>query len=307
MNLSMPRVRRRSLALCVGAGALALAALIPALPASGSAKPASTVKAASGGYSNYLALGDSVAFGYVPPQAKPAPNYMDQRSFVGYPEDLAQALKLKVANASCPGETTASMLNVKALSNGCENAPGSSIGYRSVYPLHVNYSGSQEQFAINYLEHHTTKLVTIDIGANDYFLCVETTKDGCTSGKEIGNLIKEIETNLAKIYTGIRDTAHYTGPIVLVSYYSLNYADTAASGLDEALDSVLSGVTKKFGGITANGFQAFHLATRPFKGDTCAAGLLIKLPGGTCNIHPSPAGHLVLASTVAQALGANRN
>jgi hypothetical protein len=34
---------------------------------------------------HYLALGDSVAFGYVPPNAVPAPNYNNPRSFVGYP------------------------------------------------------------------------------------------------------------------------------------------------------------------------------------------------------------------------------
>src|SRR5215831_9406472 len=77
----------------------------------------------------YLALGDSVAFGYVPPQAVPAPNYQVAHSFVGYPEYLAQQLDEHVANASCPGETTASLLVAGAPSNGCESSPGSPGGY----------------------------------------------------------------------------------------------------------------------------------------------------------------------------------
>jgi hypothetical protein len=40
-----------------------------------------------------------------------------------------------------------------------------------------------------------------------------------------------------------------------------------------------------------------------FGGDPCAAGLLIKLPDGTCNIHPSPAGHLLLARAIEDVVG----
>src|SRR6516164_9891442 len=102
--------------------AVGMAGIVPALPAwAGSV----TGPAANG---TYLALGDSVAFGYVPPQAVPAPNYLDQHSFVGYPELLAQRLDEHVANASCPGETTGSMLSTSAQSNGCENSVGSPAG-----------------------------------------------------------------------------------------------------------------------------------------------------------------------------------
>src|SRR5215813_11172880 len=44
----------------------------------------------------YLALGDSVAFGYVPPEAVPAPRYNSAHTFVGYPEFLAQQLNERV-------------------------------------------------------------------------------------------------------------------------------------------------------------------------------------------------------------------
>ena len=66
----------------------------------------------------------------------------------------------------------------------------------------------------------------------------------------------------------------------------------------EALDSVIASVTEKFGGKVADGFAAFEGPSAAFGGSPCAAGLLIKLPGGTCNIHPSPAGHLLLAQAI---------
>jgi lysophospholipase L1-like esterase len=275
-----------------GTAMVAAASLVPALPAS--ATPATGPI----GYGTYLALGDSVAFGYVPPQAVPAPNYFDPRSFVGYPEDVARALHLPVSNASCPGETTASFLVPGAASNGCENSPGSSVGYRTEYPLHVQYRGTQMQYALRYLAvHRDTRLVTIDIGANDVFLCEETTTDGCTSTAELAAVLQEIAANLTAIYTQIRDVAHYHGLLVALTYYSLSYAPGQVAGT-EALDSVIASVTEKFGGKVADGFAAFEGPSAAFGGSACAAGLLIKLPDGTCNIHPSPAGHLLLAQAI---------
>src|SRR5262249_25579749 len=156
----------------------------------------------------YLALGDSVAFGYVPPQAVPPPNYQSAHSFAGYPEDVAQALRVGVWNASCPGETTASMLVAGAQSNGCENRLGSAVGYRTQFPLHVQYQSTQMEYALKYLAvHRHTQLVTINIGANDVFLCQETTTDGCASQAEFQAVLQEIAANLTAIYTQIRDVA----------------------------------------------------------------------------------------------------
>ena len=301
MMASAQRLTRRALGLCLGAGALLLATLIPAFPAS--AAPPRQQGSWAG--SNYLALGDSVAFGYVPPQAKPPPNYNNPKSFVGYPEDLGRALRLHTVNASCPGETTISMLAAGGQSNGCENSIGSPIGYRTLFPLHVKYSGTQTAFAVNYLEHHSTRLVTIDIGANDGFVCQETTADHCTSGPELTALIAQIEGNLTTIYQQLRDVAHYHGRIVALTYYSTDYANTLTTLEVELLNSAIVPVTKHFGGTIANGFEAFKVASKRFGGSPCRAGLLIKLPGGACNIHPSPTGHLVLAAAIAQAIGAN--
>ncbi len=280
----------------VGVAMGVAAGFVPALPASAGSV---TGPAANG---TYLALGDSVAFGFVPSQAVPPPNYRDAHSFVGYPEDVAQGLRVRVWNASCPGETTDSMLVAGALSNGCENSPASPTGYRSLYPLHVQYQGTQMQYALKYLAvHRHIQLVTIDIGANDVFICQEATKDHCTS--ELPAVLQEIRDNLTNIYTQIRNVAHYQGLLVALTYYSLSYSDPAQVAGTQALDNVITSVTEAFGGKVANGFTAFQGPSAAVGGSPCAAGLLIKLPDGTCNIHPSPAGHLLLAKAIEDVVG----
>jgi lysophospholipase L1-like esterase len=293
----MLSARRRVLVLT--AAALVLAVAFACGAGAASANPVG----GSAENGTYLALGDSVAFGYVPADAVPAPNYLDPHSFVGYPEFLAQQLGEHVANASCPGETSTNMLVAGTPSNGCENSPGSPVGYRTLFPLHVGYEGTQMEYAIHYLEaHRHTNLVTLDIGANDAFLCQETTSDGCAG--ELPGVLGQLAANLTTIFHDLRDVAGYDGPIVVLTYYSLSYSDPTALQQTEILNSVIAGVTSAHGGIVADGFGAFEGPSLAHNGDPCAAGLLIKLPDGTCNIHPSPAGHELLAGAIAEAIGA---
>ena len=288
----------RRAAVVAGAAVGVAAVLMPAVPASAGSV---TGPAANG---TYLALGDSVAFGYVPPNAVPPPNYLSAHSLAGYPEDVAQALRIRVWNASCPGETTASMLTAGVVSNGCENSPGSPTGYRTLFPLHVQYQGTQMEYALKYLAVHThIQLVTIDIGANDVFICQETTADHCTSQAELSAVLQQIAANLTNIYTQIRN-AGYQGPLVALTYYSLSYSDPAQVAGTQLLNSVIASVTEAFGGQVADGFAAFEGPSLAAGGSPCTAGLLIKLPDGTCNIHPSPAGHLLLAQAIEEVVGA---
>ena len=291
---------------------LAVAASLSALPllvmagcssAASTAAPAkaSPAKAVNG---TYLALGDSLAFGYVPAEALPAPNYQSASSFVGYPEDVGQALRLGVWNASCPGETTGSMLVAGAPSNGCRNSPDRD-NYRDLYPLHVRYQGTQMQYALSYLAvHRHTQLVTINIGSNDWFLCRNTMPDQCT-GADFRDMLAKLAQNLTAIYTQIRDVARYDGPLVALTSYSIRYKNPPGP-LEVAtgrIDKVIARVTGKFFGKVADGFAAFEAGSAGFGGDACAAGLLVKLPNGTCDIHASPAGHLLLAQAIEDVVG----
>ena len=293
-SLSRRAVRITSIVALVGA-----TVVVPVAATTGSAAP----RHGDDRGGTYLALGDSVAFGYVPPNATPAPNYADQWSFVNYADYVARDYGVRVTNASCPGETTASMLNVTAQSNGCENSyvSGQSVpqGYRTLYPLHVPYQGTQTAFAVQYLTaHRHTRFVTIDVGANDAFLCQAMTTDGCLSPSELANVGNEIATNLASIYTQIRQV--YAGPIIALDYYSLDYNSAVDNATSAFLNSVINKVTAAFGGTVADGFGAFETASGAGL-NPCTAGLLIPVPGG-CNIHPTHLGHRVLAQAIEQAL-----
>jgi lysophospholipase L1-like esterase len=246
----------------------------------------------------YLALGDSVAFGYRPPAVTPPGDYFDASNFVGYPEDAATAIPLVLTNASCPGETTTSMITPGAQSNGCENSIGSPVGYRTLFPLHVQYSGTQLSYAVDYLRSHPrTRLVTIDIGANDVFVCQATTADHCT-GTDFAATLQQITENLTTIFTTLRQTAHYRHNLILMTYYSLSYTDPVQVAGTMALNAALTAAADRLDILVADGFTAFQQASQAAGGDPCAAGLLIALPSGGCNIHPSPRGHHVLAATI---------
>jgi lysophospholipase L1-like esterase len=241
--------------------------------------------------SRYLALGDSVTFGYMEGTVVPAPDYHDASTFFGYPEQLAAELHLRVANASCPGETSASLIDPTAPSNGCEN------GYRRGFPLHVHYAGSQLDYALHYLHvHRNVRLVSLMIGANDGLLCLETTKDHCTSPAEQRAVQRQVSANVEHILRAIRQKAHYRGQLVIVNYYSPFQAYNPRTKM---LNQTADGAARPFGARVANGFGEFQRADRHSGGDPCAAGLLTQTGGGKCGIHPSFAGQALLAQAVA--------
>jgi lysophospholipase L1-like esterase len=115
------------------------------------ATPASAdVSHASSQY--YLALGDSLAFGYQP-NGDYTHGYVQQL----YATLHAQQPRLVLENLGCPGETTTSLV----------------LGGRCPYPGRT----SQLDAAIAFLRAHPGKvrLITLDIGGNDVNHCVSAT------------------------------------------------------------------------------------------------------------------------------------
>ena len=274
-----------------------LLALVPALPSS-----------ATGGSdfapTSYLALGDSVTFGFSPLLVQPG---VDPSVFVGYPQ-LASDLfapQLSVFNASCPGESSTSLISGARPDNGCQN-------YRLfVGALHVSYPRSQLQFAEAFVAANPeTKLVSLMIGANDLILlqqrCMATAPspagaDACIM-QGLPKLLDTLRTNLRTVYTGLRASG-FKGDLVAVTYYSTNFRDLLVTGAVRAVNGALADVTRAFGGKVADGFGAFDAAAAPFGGDSCKAGLLIRRTLDMCDIHASPAGAALLASAVRAAEG----
>jgi lysophospholipase L1-like esterase len=285
------RLRRTALVL-VALGAVATAA---ACTGDG-APPRGAAPSTSDPAGSYLALGDSVPFGY---RGGPTgADYSKAATFTGYPELLGKELGLTVVNASCPGETTASFTDATAQSNGCENAPRAAAGYRTFYPLHVLYDSvqqSQLDFAVRTLQRRKdVSLVTLQLGANDAFLCQATTSDACAA--EVGGVAQTVQTALGSILAALRDRGGYRGRIVVVTYYAMDYAGTAA-GPTQLLDGAMAAAAQAHGATVASGFDAFRAAAQAAGGDSTAAGLVIP-----SDVHPTATGQQLLADAVQKAL-----
>ena len=197
----------------------ALAAVIIGLSATGAAP----VAAASRPQPHlYLALGDSLAYGYQPDGVP---------STSGYTYDIASTTGLKLTDLGCPGETT----NTFIAGGICSYHP---------YP-------SQLAAAVKFLSSHRNRmaLVTIDLGANNV--------DGCLSASGVSttcvtNGLTQVESQLPFILAALRLAAGPKVPILAMNYYDpflaiywIGEETSSASALaaeSVALDQVLSGI-----------------------------------------------------------------
>jgi lysophospholipase L1-like esterase len=257
--------------------------------------------ASSEGHS-YLALGDSVSFGFNPHLDPTVASH-----FTGYPEIVAKRLNIEDVNAACSGEATGSFISLTGLDNSCRD-----YRFRFNLPLHVSYSGTQLAFAVDYLKHNPrTRLVTLMLDANDFFR-VSSGKPGTPwppSTCFVPDLVTYFATcavqNLTTIFSAIRGTG-YNGLLVVVTYYALNYHDPLSVFVSQGLlNKAMLTAAAPFHVVVAHGYEALEAAAAPFNGDSCAAGLLLPAaPLGTpgCDVHPTPKGRDLLAGAVIDAI-----
>lgn len=244
------------------------------------------------GSHSYLALGDSVAFGYI---TQDGFDYRNAANFIGYPQYVGDALGLRTVNAACPGEATSGFISATGSDNGCRP-------YKSVFPLHVSYSGTQLGFALAYLKgHRNTRLVTVALGANDVFLLEERCKGQipCIL-KGLPATLAAVRANLGTILRDIRAT-RFHGVLMLVDYYSVDYTNGLQTLGTEEFNAAETAEVKVYGAVVAHVFQAFQRAAdRRAGGVTCQAALLNPNPAnpGLCDVHPSQSGQQLIADTV---------
>jgi lysophospholipase L1-like esterase len=243
----------------------------------------------------YLALGDSVTFGYI---TQAGFEYRNPDNFIGYPTYVGDALGMTPTNPSCPGETTAGFISATGADNGCRP-------YKANFPLHTGYQGTQLAFATAFLNSHpNTKLVTILLGANDGFLLEQQcSNDPACIFAGIPSLEATISGNLDTILGAIQ-AAHFHGKLVVLNYYSLDYSDPTGTAFAQALNGAIAAAAHAHGAIIADVFSAFAAASASAGGNTCVAGLLNTTPGdqATCDVHPSQSGQQLLGRTVAAAV-----
>jgi lysophospholipase L1-like esterase len=283
------RFRATAFAL-VMAGAAALASVTPS-------------RAEEDGDGAYLALGDSITFGFI---ASDGYAYVNPKNFVSYPVYVAGE-RLDVTNPACPGEASSGFISLTGADNGCRP-------FRAQFPLHVGYASSQLDFATNFLAaHRHTRLVTILLGANDIFL-LETACKGAPACIQAGlpQTLATLGQNMNTILGRLRATGFH-GVLVVVNYYSLDYTNPFQTGVVTALNQTLAAVAHANGAVVGDAFTAFQAAaSTPFAGgQTCKAGLLNVNPGdptqATCDVHPSQSGHQLLADAVEAAFKVARS
>ena len=244
------------------------------------------------GNGTYLALGDSVVFGYI---AGDGFAYTRPNNFVGYPDYVGRALNLDPVNASCPGEASGGfqLAAPAGNDNGCRS-------FKAHFPLHVSYAGAATQmaFATQYLKTHSdTKLVTLGLGANDAFILQRT----CTTQACLIAGLQAMSANIDAILGGIRATG-YQGVLEVVNYYSLDYGDPASVQGAQLLNAFETASAAAHHAFIADAFTAMQTAASAAGGHTCQAGLLnVGTPFVSCDVHPSQAGQQTLAQAVVDA------
>jgi lysophospholipase L1-like esterase len=255
---------------------------------------------------DYLALGDSAAFGYRPN----APGgYDDAGDFVGYPTLLAEDRGLRVRDLSCPGETTASFLDVDA-PNLCTNYVGAGRegrGYRERAPLHSDYDGAQLDAALETLEDEPgIELVTLQLGANDLVVCAALRE--CATPEGVTRAADRTRENIETVLDALRDEGGYDGTIVVVNYGAYQYErdDRQLTGTEELelaaieeFNAAIAEAAAAHDALLADTFEAFRVASQAegHRGNVRSAGLVY--PDDT---HPTAAGQRLIARTVQQLL-----
>lgn len=259
-----------------------------------------SARADNGAGNNYLALGDSVTFGFIDNAGF---EYLYPTNFVSYTDYVGIASKVDVVNAGCPGETTSSFISSTGEDNGCR-------AYRAVYPLHVPYTGTQLEFATSYLQRHRgTRVVTVNLGANDGLLLEEQCNfDPTCIAAGLAQLLATVAANMNTILSSLRGTG-YHGTIIVANYYSLDYTDQAQTQLTAALNQAIVSSASTYNARVADVFSAFAavaFANPLAQGKTCVAGLLNNSNPAqsppVCDVHPSQSGHKLFAATVQHAL-----
>jgi lysophospholipase L1-like esterase len=246
---------------------------------------------------SYLALGDSLAFGYS--EAKfdelyPEENPADYDT--GYVDDFAHVLKLgdpklQVINDGCPGETTESFIK-----GPCE--------YQLAFALHHPYVGgptsSQLSDALSYLQANpNTNPITLDIGANDALGVIETTckEEAACVVKEAPALFAHIAANLGLILGDLRGADPHATIIVLGLYNPFGEKLPGGDALTAQLNEVMSKVASVVGARFADPLPVFNPPGALEEPTIC---LLTNMCTPLKDIHPTTLGYAVLAGLIAK-------
>ena len=233
----------------------------------------------------YVALGDSLAAGY-------QPGVGDDKTG-GYVGPVLAAKqdtspKTKLRNLACSGETSTTLVN----GGRCSYVKGSQLNQALAF-LHAH--------------RHTTRLVTVTIGANDVTPCLSAPDRNACVQQRLTALAGNLQQTLSKVHAAAPDA-----DIVVTNYYNpylaLYFVDPAlaqiTTGLQTALNNVIASVTAPYG-TTVDVATAFKSTdTTPANGVPTNVGVICQLTWMCArnDIHANDAGYALIGETVAAAL-----
>lgn len=305
--------RTRLLACCLAA--------VVGLGALGFASAASAAQIGN----TYLALGDSLAYGYHAAQFKHElekgnvePSTFDE----GYVNDFGAALKLlnpklQIINDGCPGETTETLINGSGLPGYCAGGPtGTPFPYAYLHHSYAPYTSQLADALAILKENSNISPITLDIGANDVlqFLaskCGFPSTFTC-SPAEVEAEFAHIAGNVYSILTQLHAAAP-KAQIVLIGLYNpyptvlpAPGGDKTTAALNAALQNVAAAVPNTSFANPEPEFNPSILTEAPETADLPTICTFTAMcPGGTFNptspeadIHPTTLGYGVMATVL---------
>ena len=256
----------------------------------------------------YLALGDSLAYGYQP----------NLDVFHGYSHYLDADFETRgtrlTVNMACPGESTGTFIG-----GGCPYA------LLHKYP----YLGSQLQAALSFIGQHPGSVspVTIDVGANDLplphaavalstaaptaamlqgaandvFPLADALACALPPSSTTAQVLATFDANYTLILSRLRTALHGTGDILTMNYY-YPYQNQCPAFLPlvQLFNSHILADAARFGVPVADVFSAFGGASTPNQNLcrlTWLCGFFLK------DIHPNDTGYTVIAHAFESAAG----
>ena len=245
----------------------------------------------------YLALGDSLAFGYqqfkLNQQLAQSGTVNPTAFTTGYVDDFGRMLRtiqpgIQTVNYGCPGETSTQFLS----SAGCPTYP---------FSLHDSYTSSQMDAALAFLRAHPGQVspITLDIGTNDIGNVVSqcggySAADLPCIFAALPGVLNQVGENLTRILGALRE-ASPSSEIIVMQYYNpiavIPSLTTASNGAAYELNSVIAGAAGANQARLADAFTPFNLA--PQEPQTLC--VLTLMCTAQPDIHASDAGYLVIA------------
>lgn len=227
----------------------------------------------------YLALGDSLSYGYQP--------NLDLHH--GYTQNIYNNLLqtqpgLQFENLSCVDETTSTMLGLN----------GTHCPYWQ-YSTGMTTTPQITQ-TLSFIQAHPGQisLVTLDIGANDLLQAIQ---GGITLPK-ILQLLTELHTNLDSIYGQLRAAVGNTVPIGTMTYYNplivISSSPLITVGV-KLFNNVISSEAAKFGVGVAPIYNAFNSGSVAQQQHTICAWTWFCSSTHKGDIHCNTQGYAVIA------------